>query len=383
MADPFQIFNFLLIFFGLGYFIIISIYTIGWFRLKIFRPGKEKLDTFVSIIIPARNEEKNINLLLNKLCQQDYPKTNFEIIVVDDNSTDDTSKIVTGFIQQHQEHQIKIIHLSVENPAATYKKKAITTAIEASKGELIITTDADCTMNENWLRSFVSFFLTEKSEMIVGPVSFHNETSIFEKLQSFEFLSLIAITAGAIRIRRPIMCNGANLAYKKSAFIKVGGFGNDSFSSGDDVFLLLKIKQYFGTKSVRFLKNLDALVFTEPKKSFKAFIHQRIRWASKNKVYDKKILLVSFTVYMINLLLVIGLFLASFNPAIFTTVIISMIIKMIIDLPILFGITKFVGQRKMMFYAFPMIILYPVYIIIAGAFGIIGNYQWKGRKIKN
>ena len=383
MTDPFQIFNFLLIFFGVGYFAIIFIYTIGWFRLKTSQSVKGKLNTKVSIIVPARNEEKNILNILKKLTQQNYPKENFEIIVVDDNSTDNTAEKVTAFVNKHPGYQIQIIQLTEENPAAAYKKKAITKAIEASKGELIITTDADCIMHKNWLQSFVSFYITEKPQMIVGPVSFYNESSIFEKLQSFEFLSLIAITAGAIRIRRPIMCNGANLAYQKSAFFKVGGFGNDSFSSGDDVFLLLKIKRQFGNKSVRFLKNLDVIVFTEPKKNLKEFIHQRIRWASKNKVYDKKILLVSFTVYITNLLLILGIILALFIPAIFKTIVISMIIKMLIDLPILFGITKFVNQRKMMFYAFPLIILYPIYVIITGALGIVGNYQWKGRNIKN
>lgn len=383
MTDPSQIFNFLLIFFGVGYFAIISIYTIGWFKLKTSQSVKGKQDTIVSIIVPARNEEKNIHHILKKLTQQNYPKENFEIIVIDDNSTDDTAEKVTAFVHQHPEYQIKFIQLTGDNPAAAYKKKAISKAIEASQGELIITTDADCTMHQNWLQSFVLFYIAEKPQMIVGPVSFYNESSIFEKLQSFEFLSLIAITAGAIRIRRPIMCNGANLAYQKSAFLKVGGFGNDSFSSGDDVFLLLKIKQQFGNKAVRFLKNIEAIIFTEPKKSLKEFIHQRVRWASKNKVYDKKILLVSFTVYITNLLLILGLFLALFIPAIIKTVAISMIIKMLIDLPILFGITKFVNQRKMMFYAFPMIILYPIYIIVTGALGIVGNYQWKGRNIKN
>lgn len=383
MIAPIQIFNFLLIFFGTVYLIIIFIYTFGWYRLKTFIPSAIKFDTLVSIVIPARNEERNIQILLTNLIQQNYPKDNFEIIIIDDNSTDNTAEIVSAFIKQNPEHRIKIIHLSGENPEEAYKKKAITKAIDTSIGELIITTDADCTVDKNWLRSFVSFYQLEKPQMIVGPVSFHNESSLFEKLQSFEFLSLIAITAGAIRIRRPIMCNGANLAYEKSAFTAVGGFGNDKFSSGDDVFLLLKIKKQFGNRSVRFIKSLDAIVHTEPKKNIKDFIHQRIRWASKNKGYDVKILLVSFTVYMVNLLLISGLLFALIYPSIINIVLASMIIKMIIDLPILFGITKFVKQRKIMFYAFPMIILYPIYIIITGGLGIIGNYQWKDRKIKN
>jgi cellulose synthase/poly-beta-1,6-N-acetylglucosamine synthase-like glycosyltransferase len=383
MAEPIQIFNLLLIFFGMVYIVIIVIYTIGWFKLRTFYPGNEIKKTQVSIIVPARNEAKNISLLLQALYEQDYPIENFEVIVVDDNSTDQTAEIVNAFIKQHTDFYIKIIQLTGKSKEASYKKKAITQAVESSLGELIITTDADCFVNKNWLRSFVSFYQSEKSQMIVGPVCFHKGFSFFEKLQSFEFLSLIAITAGAIRIRRPIMCNGANLAYEKSAFMAVGGFGNDKFSSGDDVFLLLKIKQHFGNESVRFLKTLDAIVYTEPKKNMKDFIQQRVRWASKNKGYDAKILLVSFTVYIVNLLLIIGLALSQVYPSLFKIILLAMFIKMIIDLPILFGITKFVNQMKIMFYAIPMIILYPIYIIITGALGIIGNYQWKGRKIRN
>ena len=383
MTEPIQIFNFLLIFFGMVYFIIILIYTIGWYRLKTFRPGNDNPDTVVSIIVPARNEANNIGSLLENLARQDYPVKNYEVIVIDDNSTDKTPEIVADFIRLHPENDLKIIHLSGENPEATYKKKAISKAIEMSRGELIITTDADCTVNKNWLRSIVSFYLTEKPQMIVGPVCFRNESSIFEKMQTFEFLSLIAITAGSIRIRRPIMCNGANLAYEKKAFYAVGGFGNDRFSSGDDVFLLLKIKKQFGNNSVRFLKNTDSIVFTDPKKSINEFIHQRVRWASKNKGYDARILIVSFTVYMVNLLLISGLFAAIFYPPVIKTVFTSFVIKMLIDLPILFGITKFVNRKKIILYAFPMIILYPIYIIITGALGIVGNYRWKGRKIKN
>lgn len=383
MAESIQIFNVLLIFFGMVYLVIIAIYTIGWFRLKTFHPGGEKLNTFVSIIVPARNESKNIGFLLGALCQQIYPVDKFEIIVVDDNSTDQTGEIVGEYIRLHSNFNISMIHLAGKDQEPSYKKKAITKAIHTSRGELIITTDADCLVAKNWLSSFVSFYQKEKPQMIVGPVCFHNGSTFFEKLQSFEFLSLIAITAGAIRIRRPIMCNGANLAYEKSAFMAVDGFGNDKFSSGDDVFLLLKIKQHFGNKSVRFLKTLEAIVTTEPKKSIKDFIHQRVRWASKNKGYDVKILLVSFTVYMVNLLLISGLFISIIDSSFFNIIAISMIIKMIIDLPILFGITKFVNQRKIMLYVFPLIILYPIYIIVTGALGIIGNYQWKGRKIKN
>ena len=382
MTDPVSIFYIPLLLFGIIYVLIISIYTYGWFRLKTYKPPDITLKTQVSIIIPARNEEKNITNLLADLVKQDFSKDLFEIIVIDDNSSDQTVNIVNSFISSHPEHKIQLIKISEEELFMAYKKKAISLAIEKSRGDLIVTTDADCRLSEKWLKSIVSFYESEKPGMIVGPVSFHNEKSFFEKMQTLEFLSFIAITGGAIKIGNPIMCNGANLAYEKKVFYDVGGFGSDEFSSGDDVFLMLKIKKHFGNKSVRFLKNYNAFVFTEAKKTLRDFINQRTRWASKNKGYDFKILFISVTVYMINLLLLTGLVLSIFYPFLFKIVVFSFLIKLIIDIPILIGIGSFIKRSRMFIFSLPLVLIYPVYIILTGALGIVGNYQWKGRKVK-
>ena len=179
------------------------------------------------------------------------------------------------------------------------------------------------------------------------------------------------------------MCNGANLAYEKSAFEEVGGFGTDSFASGDDVFLLLKLAKRFGNDSVEFLKCREAMVFTEAKKTLRGFIHQRIRWASKNKGYGFNILWVSFTVYMINLIILSGILLSPFYSELIPLIISAIIIKILVDLPILAGFITFAKQSKMFIYSIPLIFLYPAYIILTGAMGILVNYRWKGRKIKN
>jgi len=369
--------------FGIVYFIIILSYTIGWFKLKTFNHLNDGLNTKVSVIVPARNEEQNIGRLLSDLLSQTFPEQLLEIIIVDDNSSDNTVQIVEKFINHHALTNMKLIQLNEHEQTFSYKKMAISTAIEQSKGDLIITTDADCSFKEDWIKSIVSYYETHKPKMIVGMVSYHEEKTFFEKMQTLEFLSLIAITGGAISAGRPIMCNGANLAYEKAAFEDVEGFGNDSFSSGDDVFLLLKMRKKFGDRSVSFLKNIDSIVFTNAKKSIREFIHQRTRWASKNKGYNKKILLVSFTVYMMNLLLVSGLILSIFIPGFLPFVLILLLVKLLIDLPILIGIGLFVKRGKIFLYGIPLIILYPVYIILTGALGMISGYQWKGRKVKN
>ena len=382
MTDFGFIFFFLMGIFGLGYVTIILMYTIGWFNLKPFFQSESIPGIRVSIIIPCRNEEANIIDLLNDIYSQTYPRNLVEVIVADDNSEDSSVQLVNEFILNHTSMQIRLISISDDGINTAYKKNAINQAIEVAQGDLMITTDADCRMGKDWLMSIASYYHEKKFKMIVGPVSFHNEKSAFEKMQTVEFLSLIGITAGAISIGKPIMCNGANLAYEKQAFHAVGGFGNDSFSSGDDVFLLLKIKKMFGNKSIGFLKNKNAFVFTEAKSTLTEFLHQRTRWASKNKGYDLNILMVSFTVFMMNFLMVLGLLMTIFNIEILSTISILFFIKLLLELPILLGILHFANRSRLLLTAAPLVFLYPVYIILTGTMGIISTYKWKGRTVK-
>lgn len=381
MVDPVSIFIIILAGLGFLYILIIAIYTFGWYKLVDFVLESKKFKTAISVIVPARNEEENILALLNDLKLQDYPISLFEIIVVDDNSTDTTALLTERFINENSEFPVQLLKIHEDNFETAYKKKAINMAINKAKGQLIITTDADCRLGQQWLSTFAGLYEDSKPKMIVGPVIFHNEESLFEKMQTIEFLSLIAITGGAIKIGRPVMCNGANLAYEKQAFYDVGEFSEDNFSSGDDVFLLLKMRKKFGNKSVRFLKNTNALVFTEAKKTLSDFYHQRVRWASKNKGYDVNILIISVTVYLTNLFLLLGLLAALFYQALLIPAIIAFLIKAIVDLPIILGIIKFVNRKKLILYSFPLALLYPLYIVIIGALGILGNYNWKGRKV--
>ena len=378
-----SIFLIFLAIFGAVYVFLISGYVYGWFRLQHYEPPDNlSFQTKASVIIPARNEEDNILNILSDLDNQIIDKSAYEILVVDDHSTDNTCHLVETFIQKNPGLNISLIRLEQETIDTPYKKKAIRLAIEKSKGDLIITADADCRLSDKWLLTILSFYEQEKPKMIVGPVSFHNDNSFFEILQTIEFASLIAITGGAIKINKPIMCNGANLAYEKKAFFEAGGFGDDKFSSGDDVFLLLKIRKLFGKRSIRFIKNIHAVVFTQAQKTLKDFVHQRTRWASKNKGYDLNILFVSFTVYMINLLLIGGVLFSFFHPEIRNIIIYTFLLKGLIDLPILIGIFHFFDRKHILLFAFPLVLFYPVYIVLTGALGIISSYQWKGRNVK-
>ena len=382
MGDLILLYFILLIFFGSFYFVIIATFSIGWFSLRQFNKSSFEPKTKVSILVPARNEENIIEKLLLNLYRQNYPDHLYEIIVIDDHSTDHTTRVVNRFISQHKDFSIKLLRIKGETQTKAYKKKAIRTAIEKSTGDLIITTDADCLPGKNWIKTIVSLYEIKKPKMIVGPVSFHQEKSFFQKIQSLEFLSLIAMTAGAIKTGHPIMCNGANLAYEKKAFFDVGGFGIDRFSSGDDVFLLQRMRKHFGSNSVWFLKSNEAIVYTEALRTLQEFFDQRIRWASKNKGYDLKILVISFTVYMMNLILLGSVVISLFHPDFWKTTAYIFAIKYIIDLPVLIGIVSFAKKLNLFIYSIPLIIIYPIYIILAGALGIVSSYNWKGRKLK-
>lgn len=382
MINLMTIYFVFLILSGVFYFIIILSYTIGWFKLKSFLPTSDAFKTALSVIIPARNEEDNIILLLEDLQKQDYPANMFEVTVIDDHSTDDTLNVVRSFIENNYDLNIKIVSLTSDNISETYKKNAISKGIETSKGELIVTTDADCRVRPEWLKTITAFYEENNCKMIIGPVAYHNETTFFEKLQSLEFLSLIAVGAGAAAIQKPVMSNGANLAYEKKAFEIAGGFTKDKFSSGDDVFLMMKFRKMFGSGSIAFLKNSNSFVYTKAKKSVKDFINQRVRWASKNKGFDLNILFVSVTVYFLNLLLLTGLIISLFHPEIFPLIALAFGIKLIIDIPILAGFVKFAKKTALLLYVIPIYLIYPVYIVISGAWGVFGNYNWKERKIK-
>ncbi len=376
MTDLLTIYFTLFILFGILYFTIIFSYTTGWFKIKNFTLTNDDIKTIISVIIPARNEENNILNLLSDLKKQNYPAGLYEVIIIDDHSTDKTYKRVLKFIKDNDNQVVKIIRLEAGQLTDTYKKNAITKGIEISKGDLIVTTDADCRFGPDWLKTIAGYYEAKRCKMIIGPVAYHNETTFFEKLQSLEFLSLVAVSAGASAIGKPIMSNGANLAYEKEAFKIAGGFSKDRFSSGDDVFLMMKFRKMFGPRSISF-------VYTKAKKTVSEFINQRIRWASKNKGFDFNILFVSITVYFVNLFLLTGALLSIFIPGIFHLIAIAFGIKLLIDLPILTGFVKFAKKTELLFYIIPVYLIYPFYIVVSGALGMTGNYRWKDRKIKN
>ena len=358
---------------------VVATFILGWKRIKPYQKNTSSPQTLVSIIIAARNEEDKIAKTIDDVLAQQYPRELFELIVIDDHSTDSTAEIVSSYEAQG----VKLISLNEDKALNSYKKKAIQTAIDDAKGTLIITTDADCRMGPTWLPTIVNCYETMDYKMISSPVAYFEEKSLFEDLQSLEFSYLIGLGASTIGNKNPSTCNGANLAYEKKAFIEVGGFkGIDDLASGDDELLLHKIAAIYGDK-IGFLKNKEAVVYTHAKPTLGEFIQQRRRWASKSTRYkDKSVIILGVSIWLFNVSIVVNALLSIFFAASLPFLIFQLAAKMLIELIFLVQMTNFFKRRALLWWLPALNILHVIYFIYIGIAGNSGKYNWKGRMVK-
>ena len=371
---------------------LILYYRKGWKEIPEYQSAK-KLEQdelpFISIIIAARNEEKNIGNCIQSIIGQRYPQNKFEIIITDDHSTDNTFSIIQSFKKEN----IRVVHLAdfIKNEKLnSYKKKSIETALQFAKGELIVTTDADCIAPPKWLETIASFYKEKSPVFVALLVEFENpskEDSFLKRLlkifQSLDFMTLQGITGASVFKKIHSMCNGANLAYQKKVFYEVGGFeGIDQITSGDDMLLMHKIQSVYPERTL-FLKSKGIIVKTQPAETLKEFLNQRIRWASKADSYtDKKITMVLLLVYLLNAwIFILGIF-SFFYLSTFYLFLILIGTKIIAELFFLHPVAKFFGKEKLLWWFIPAQPFHIIYTLIAGWLGKFGSYRWKGRRVK-
>ena len=358
------------------YGLLILYYWQSWKSIPGFIPGNRLPATKISVIVPARNEQENIGSLLQALQEQTYPAALFEVIVVDDHSTDETVIVAQKF------PGVILIQVK-EDSINSYKKKAIETGIAAATGDLILTTDADCLPSPGWLKTIAAFKEEKKSVLIAAPVVINCNSSLLQLFQAMDFMVLQGITGAAVSKKKLSMCNGANLAYERNVFYEVNGFsGIDHIASGDDMLLMHKIwKQY--PDRVHYLKSKEAIVSTQPMKTWKAFFNQRIRWASKAKSYDdKRIFAVLLLVYLFNLTFLATAVAGFFCYKYWLTLAGLWVAKTIIELPFVYSVAAFFNKRSLVNYFFFFQPLHILYTLLSGLFGQFGTYEWKGRKVK-
>ncbi|HEX6916108.1 MAG TPA: glycosyltransferase [Chitinophagaceae bacterium] len=370
--------------FTVCYATLILFYRQLFLRLRPFFPPDAGPTTRFSVIIPARNESLHIAGCVRSVYRQDYPRELFEVVVVDDHSTDDTAAIVKQL--QSEFSSLKLVRLQDALQGRllnAYKKKAIATAIPQSSGDWIITTDADCRMTSSWLRCYDAFIREQDPMLVAGPVRFINNGSFVSVFQCLDFLSLQGITAAAVSAGQHSMCNGANLAYRRSAFSEVNGFtGIDHIASGDDMLLMHKIrKRYPGRTAYLFAPG--AVVSTTPMPDWISFFNQRIRWASKAERYDdRSIIAVLVLVYFYNLLLLVFAVLSFVDSLYLELLLGSLVVKTVAELSFMIPVAEFYKEKKLLWWFPLMQPFHIVYMVVAGWLGKFGSYRWKGRKVK-
>jgi cellulose synthase/poly-beta-1,6-N-acetylglucosamine synthase-like glycosyltransferase len=231
---------------------------------------------FVSVIVPARNEEKTISECLLAISANTYPKNKYEIIAIDDRSDDNTRKLMETLLDQIPNLKIKILKEDRKEENLKGKPGAIQSIIDEAKGDILLFTDADCKPSPKWIETMVRGF---KDDGIGLISSFTNVSGnrIFDRLQSLEWLYLNAIGSAAVGWNKPMSCFGNNLAVRKADFDAVGGYKKIKFSVTEDLALLHAI--HSSGKKVRYLPHSDSLVFTKPNETIADYLRQHHRWA--------------------------------------------------------------------------------------------------------
>ena len=371
-----------LIFFYAFFFIL---YIKNWKSLIYVNKSKNFTpQTLISVLIPARNEEDYILNCLQSILKGNYPPHLFEIIVIDDHSEDMTPQYVRN-LGHPNVHLIELKNYVKLGENQPFKKRAIEAAIGEAKGDLIVTTDADCIAPKQWLTLIAAFYETEGKRFIAAPVNFHEEESLFEQFQSLDYIGMMGITGAGVQGNFSHICNGANLAYEKKLFYEVGGFKDiDHVASGDDMLLMQKVARFY-PKSLGFLKNAEATVLTKAKPTLKDFLSQRMRWASKSSSYTEV-----FTVFQ---LVVVFLFCCNFLFSLVATTfwdvqfififILQVIIKFLFDYIFLNIMTLFFNRKDLMRIFLPAQFMHIIYIIYVGfSSNFKKKYIWKGRSVK-
>ncbi|PLX08082.1 MAG: hypothetical protein C0598_12515 [Marinilabiliales bacterium] len=374
-----KIFLVLLEFSAIAYILIILIFTVGWYRLKEFVSTASEVKTSLSVIIAIRNEAGNILDLLNSIDKQSLSKKQFEIIIVDDASTDDSIDIINAFKKEHNELQMKVIESDGNG-----KKDALKKAFSEVKNEIVFTTDGDCILNENLLKNYLNYFEENHTiKLCFGSVFYEKPNFPLQQIFRVEFASLVASGAGSAGFELPLMMNAANMAFRlKDYEVVKNKIDGENLSSGDDIFILHAFAKEFGNGSIGFYKNSEHIVETKAPLSIKDFFKQRIRWGSKAKAYKSLWpKLVSLVVFIFNFMLSATLILSIYKLWFASLYFLFVLLKFLIDMPLNRNFLKYYKKPANFAMFFLLEFVYPIYIVIAALAPIFFSFSWKDRDL--
>jgi poly-beta-1,6-N-acetyl-D-glucosamine synthase len=346
------------------YLIMIFIFIKGWSKIPYFEiKTTTEIPNRISVVVCCRNEASHLPALIEALKAQTYQY--FELVWVNDHSTDETLQIMNASVRFFE-------HVQIINSNAEGKKHALKAGIIAASGDLMVTTDADCVPGEYWLESILNFQQQHTADLIIAPVKLFKGNSLFTRLQQLEFATLVGTGMGAAGAAMPIFCNAANMAFTKQAWLDSAADLHEEEISGDDVFLLLSIKKRNGKIAV--LKSREAMVLTGYKKSLKSFINQRRRWASKSSKYtDWHILSTGFVVAGVNFILFALFVMAFFFPQLWFVLLSVFVIKFMIDNFFLQFIQPCFLFKLNVLNVLALSLVYPFYVTFVGIGSLISK----------
>ena len=366
----------LLVSVSLGYYL--SFLWRVWQGLKPAADKQNRTTPMVSVVIAARNEEPNIQRCIRSLTQQSYDPKKFEIIVVDDHSLDHTRALAQE-VASGIDHPLITVVSSQRDSGQIGKPAAIALGIEKSQGAIILCTDADCIVPTGWIQSTTSCF-EHTVAFVAGPVAEQPTRSFLSNLQTLEFLGLITTGAGLIGSGNPIICNGANIAFRKSAFYEASGYGDSRTSCDDETLMQRMVKRNVG----KVIFNFDhaAIITTSTPDTMIEFWNQRTRWAAKRGHYeDKSILARLIALYCFFLVVFICGIAAVFDPLLGVPLVVVLAIKLAAEYIVLSGGARLFRQRFSIGHFLIAELFHVPYIVLAALVGQFGVLRWKNRTL--
>lgn len=348
-------------------------HMIAWDSISISTNTPETV-TSCSVVIAARNEKEHLERLLPQLLQQQFPPK-LEILVVDDGSTDSSQNWLA------EQDGIRTLHLG-ENDGVEGKKAAIELGVHSAQNDVIVQTDADCSVNSEWLKHLLGEFGTGVS-VVFGPVRYLKKSGFLNGLLDLEMCSLSALCGTGIYLNEPFLGNAANMAYRRSDFLDWQPFRGTKFRSGDDTDIIREALKAGATCA--YMKDRQAIVYTEGPKTISQFLHQRLRWASKTGIVQIPFSAAVF--FGFNVLLFLGMLVGIMGYPVTNALVFCWIAKWVVDCLFFRKVMRFFNGQEpglhIYFLVFVLVCIYPVYVSLVSILSKFVPYNWKNRKIRN